>query len=63
MNLSALVAALITQTVVPELVAWLKARGQAPIIDDAALAALLVEKCNRDIALGEAFLKAHGIEP
>ena len=63
MNLNQLLAALITQTIVPELIAYLKSRGQVPVVDEAELAAILTAKCLHDIAIGEAFLRSKGIEP
>lgn len=54
---TALLAALIQQVAVPELVGWLKSRNGKPIDDAAILEKLGVDE-DTGIAIGEAFLAA-----
>ena len=60
--LQQIIAALITNTLVPEILAFLKSR-QGTIPTEAELQARLLEVTARSIAVGEAFLRSKGIEP
>ena len=54
----ALLAALITQLGIPELIAWLKSRNGAPVTDADIIAKLGVDEA-AGIAAGQAFLDAN----
>ena len=62
-TLQQMIAALITNVMVPELVAFLKARHATQVPTEDELKALLLTTTARSIAVGEAFLRAKGIEP
>jgi hypothetical protein len=56
----ALIAALIQQVAIPELLSWLKSRQAAgQTIDDAAIIAKLGSDADAIIATGQAWLDAH----
>lgn len=58
-----IIASLITNVMAPELVAWLKSRNVTNIPTEAELRDHLLAITGPSIAVGEAFLRAKGVEP